>query len=96
MGQYSFTKLGLLDLLEHTAYLNYVFNLKKLKREVFGTSLRGPHKTPSEKGNSVPYAKLMRLPSHTSYSTMGTWSPPVVVLSTGLHTVMGTPNIKPV
>ena len=47
-------------------------NLKKLKGEVFRTTLRGPHKTPTkQEGNSVPDAKLPRLPCHTPYSRMG-------------------------
>lgn len=72
-----------------------------LKGEEFRTTLRGLHKTPpNQEGNNVPMQSLWGFPATPRTQEWDddpeTWNPPVVLLSIGLHTVMGSPHIKPV
>lgn len=60
---HSFIELGFPDLLEQTEYLNHMFTLKGAG-EGFGTTLRGPCKTPTKrKGNRVTCAKPRGCPA---------------------------------
>lgn len=86
---YSFTRQGLSDLVEHTEYLNYMSNFKKLKERNLEQLWEDCIKPTNQEGNNVPMQKLMRLPAtpHTQEwdDDPETWNPPVVLLSIGLH-----------